>query len=159
MKSIKNSRNNFVCEKCHYYTVNKYDFNIHLTTSKHQKCVNIDTLEIKSIKNPAIPFYCNKCNYTTTIKSNYDKHLLTEKHKKNIIMDKEDTKHICSQCKKEYINYSGLWKHRKQCIINNEGEQKQLLEENISIPTNVISPELVIDIINQSKELQNVLIE
>jgi len=153
MESIKKSRKKFNCEICDYYTSNKYDYNTHLNTAKHKKNENLDTLEISSIQNPANPFYCNKCNYTTTTKSNYNKHLLTEKHNKTIVVD---SKYICSQCKKEYLNYNALWKHKKYCI-NNEVEPEK--NQNKFIPTNVITPELFMEILKESKELQNVLIE
>jgi hypothetical protein len=153
MESIKNSRKKFNCEICDYYTSNKYDYNTHLNTAKHKKNENLDTLEISSIQNPANPFYCNKCNYTTTTKSNYNKHLLTEKHNKTIVVD---SKYICSQCKKEYLNYNALWKHKKYCIINEVEPEKN---QNKFIPTNVITPELFMEILKESKELQNVLIE
>ena len=151
MESIKYSRKKFNCETCDYYTSNKYDYNAHLNTAKHKKNEILDTLEISSIQNPANPFYCNKCNYTTTTKSNYNKHLLTEKHNKTIVVD---SMYICSQCKKEYLNYNALWKHKKYC---NEVEPEK--NQNKFIPTNVITPELFMEILKESKELQNVLIE
>ena len=160
MKSIHNSRNQFYCENCDYYTANKYDFNIHLNTSKHKKYVKSDTLEILSSQNLATSYSCNKCNYSTIKKSNYDKHLLTEKHKKNINVDNEyneDKRFICIQCKKEYMNYSALWKHKKQCIKRNVEEENKL--QNTFIPSNVITPDLFMEVLKQSKELQNVLIE
>jgi hypothetical protein len=160
MKSIHNSRNQFYCENCDYYTANKYDFNIHLNTSKHKKYVKSDTLEILSSQNLATSYSCNKCNYSTIKKSNYDKHLLTEKHKKNIDVDNEyneDKKFICIQCKKEYMNYSALWKHKKQCIKHNVEEENKL--QNTFIPSSVITPDLFMEVLKQSKELQNVLIE
>jgi hypothetical protein len=59
------------------------------------------------------------------------------------------------------LNYNALWKHKKHCIvidIKKQHEEPPQLE-NTFTPTNIITPELVIDIIKQSKDLQNVLIE
>jgi hypothetical protein len=49
----------------------------------------------------------------------------------------KETKHICSQCNKEYLNSSGLWKHKKKCIpIDNEREPEKLENntENLMFP-------------------------
>jgi len=156
MKNIDKSRKKFHCDKCDYYTSNKYDFNIHLTTAKHIQCVNVDILEIMSSKNPAKQFYCEKCDYYTNRKGFFDKHLVTIKHKNNITGEPKELMHKCNSCNKEYLNYSGLWKHKKQCSIINEKEPTEL--QNTFIP-NTLTPDIFLEVLKQSKELQQVLIE
>jgi hypothetical protein len=139
-------------------------YNTHILTLKHKN----NTLAIngnkKLLLNCSI-HNCSHCNYITNIKTNYDKHLLTDKHKKNVNGEPKDARHICSQCNKEYLNYNALWKHKKQCCIVDNKTQEEDPEkdsdklQNTFVPTNIITPELVIDIIKQSKELQQVLIE
>jgi len=87
--------------------------------------------------------------------------LLTKKHRNRINGEPDKITYICSNCNKEYLNNSGLWKHKKQCLVVDIKKQQEELPktDNTFTPTNIISPELVIDIIKQSKELQNVLIE
>jgi hypothetical protein len=56
------------------------------------------------------------------------------------------------------MNNSGLWKHKKKCsIIINDKVPETI--QNTFIPTNVITPELFMEVFRESKELQNVLIE
>jgi hypothetical protein len=153
MKNIDKSRKKFHCEKCHYYTSNKYDFNIHLSTAKHIQCVNVDILEITSSTNPAKQFHCEKCDYYTNRKSFFDKHLLTIKHKNNATGEQKQPNHKCNTCNKEYLNYSGLWKHKKTCFINTETNNKQL-QNTISL-----NPEIFLEVLKESKEIQNVLVE
>jgi hypothetical protein len=54
--------------------------------------------------------------------------------------------YIC-ECKKEYKTNSGLWKHKKKCNF----EEK--IEENN------ISPELILNIIQQNQEFKDLLLE
>jgi len=106
-------------------------------------------------------FDCNLCDYHTCKKSDYNKHLTTPKHIKNENNqcieiggnEKVDT-NICDICSKQFITNSGLWKHKKKCINNEETNKLQ----NILL-SNVLTPKMFLDIFNQSKELQNVLIE
>ena len=154
------------CEICDYYTYNKSDFNKHKTTRKHNSKTNNYTLASLGNEKSSVNssnYICGCCNYTTIIKCNYDKHLLSEKHKKKcsiIINDKQEetaeTNHICNQCNKEYMNYNALWKHKKKCVIN-KTETEPL--QNTFTPINVLTPELFMEVLKESKELQNVLIE
>ena len=175
IKNDEKMRSKFVCETCYYITYKKNDFDRHLTTRKH----SAHLLEINGKKKECCDFLlyeCIKCNYTTQLKANYDRHFLTEKHKKNVNIkqsekDKE-IKHICLQCNKEYMNYSGLWKHKKHCIMTNEKtpemnyNTQDTIEpiQNTFVSGNIISkeiftPQLFMEVLKQSKELQEVLVE
>jgi hypothetical protein len=166
IKNDEKTRPQFICETCHYITSKKSDFDRHLTTRKH----SAHLLEINGKKKECaecLLYECVKCNYTTHLKANYDRHFLTEKHKKNVNgkqteKDKE-IKHICLQCNKEYMNTSGLWKHKKHCVsIISEIEREPL--QNTFVSGNVITkemftPQLFMEVLKQSKELQEVLVE
>jgi hypothetical protein len=64
-------------------------------------------------------YVCKNCDYNTSKISNYTAHLTTTKHQKNTFGNTTDTncpqekKHIC-QCGKEYLDRTGLWKHKKK---------------------------------------------
>jgi hypothetical protein len=131
---------------------------------KHKNNNFNDTLEINGNTKVSNNYNCDYCNYTTIIKSNYDKHLLTDKHIYKMTGEPKETKHICSQCNKEYLNSSGLWKHKKKCIlIDNEREPEKL--QNAFIPNNGNSQptfsatDIFLEVLKESKELQQVLIE
>jgi len=113
-------------------------------------------------------FYCNICNFKCKYKSNYDKHILTEKHKKKCIIvyegEQEEIQYICCACNKQYINNSGLWKHKKKCLpFDNKKETKKL--QNVFTPTDgisqtsIITTDIFFEVLKESKELQQVLIE
>jgi hypothetical protein len=164
IKKYEKNSYTYVCEKCDYITYRKCDFNKHLVTRKHYE----NTLEIDGNEKvfSDIFYKCSDCNYTTNIKVNYDKHLLTYKHKK-ILCGKEQ-QHICNQCNKVYKNYSGLWKHNKICVIKNETTPEIngniVALQNYFTPGNVVSnvvftPQLFMEVLKQSKELQEVLVE
>ena len=161
----------YVCIKCDYNTYKKSDFNKHISTRKHLE----NSLEINGNEKVFATiehFKCSECNYTTNINSNYHKHLLTEKHMKNLYekQREKETKHICLHCNKEYMNYSGLWKHKKNCIVggvvsNNENTPDTIEPlQNTFVSGNIISkemftPQLFMEVLIKSKELQEVLVE
>lgn len=53
----------------------------------------------------------------------------------------------CEECLKEYKTFSGLWKHKKICNYN---QKISFINNEI---TNQITPELVLDVLNQNKEI------
>ena len=156
---LPKNANNYVCENCNFITSNKYNFNKHILTPKHKLNANKAFLEITgNEKNVSknVNYECSLCKFYSKNKTNYDKHLLSDKHKKNIINENKEVKYICSQCSKEYLNSSGLWKHKKHCVIINDREPDKL--ENTFTPTN-LTKELFFEVLKESKELQQVLIE
>jgi hypothetical protein len=160
MKNYYKTVNKYHCDCCDYTTSILQHYNTHILTLKHKN----NTLAMNGNKKLLLncsTHICSHCNYNTNIKTNYDKHLLTDKHKTNVNGEPKDARHICSQCNKEYLNYNALWKHKKQCVVLDNKTQEEDAEklQNTFVPTNIITPELVIDIIKQSKELQQVLIE
>ena len=104
-------------------------------------------------------FYCKKCDYNTSKKSSYNNHLLSAKHikttKNNEIMPKLCSTYKCENCEKIYNDRAGLWRHKKKCIQ----KEKETKEENIIEFENNISPELILNIIQQNQEFKNLLIE
>jgi len=115
----------------------------------------------KSCKKVAPNYFCNLCDYNTSRKSSHDKHLLTAKHLSKQIVNQNDQKvakscnqeWICNQCNKEYKSRVGLWKHNKICeILTNNAQVNDLNNKEVT-------PELIIELIKQNKELQQTLID
>ena len=102
-------------------------------------------------------YNCDTCDYNTSNFKDYKKHLSTAKHQrlikatevsKKVPDNKED--HIC-ECGKSYRHMSSLCKHKRTCELIVKPIQIQINKE--------ITPELIIELINQNKELQQMLIE
>jgi hypothetical protein len=118
----------------------------------------------QNLPNSCSRFYCDFCDYKTSKKSSYDDHLLTRKHQKSIIsnqksingnqnLPKNCSKFICQNCNKEYKDYSGLWRHKKKCNINNDDEEETILD-NFEL-----SKEQIFNILKHNNELQQMLME
>ena len=118
----------------------------------------------KSCEKVALKFVCEKCDYETSKKSSFDKHLLTAKHSVSVTGDTGDANCdikvakscslICGKCYKSYNSRNGLWKHKKTCtIIEKESNINTINDKN------EISPELIMSVLQQNKELQTMLIE
>jgi hypothetical protein len=128
-----------VCEKCDIH----YD-NVQLLETHNNKSMDSNK------KLPKTKFYCKNCDYTCYKIYNWKKHILTKKHTK-IINEKKEQNYLCSKCKKCFQTNSGLWKHNKLCNTNDN--------DTIQESNNQITPELIMSILHQNKELQKILIE
>ncbi len=106
-------------------------------------------------------FQCEICDYTTSKKSNIENHNKSKKHlamigKLNGNVFKPSLSHTynCQNCDKIYKDYSGLWKHKKKCCVE--------LNNNISNAeeiSNQITPELILNVLKQNKELTDLVVE
>jgi len=92
-----------------------------------------------SNEKPAISsakFYCEICDYHTSRKCNYDEHLLTSKHKSAMFSNEKpaisSAKFMCPNCCKLYKDNSGLWRHKKKCLVEDI--------DNIVQPTYIQTP-------------------
>ena len=145
----------FYCEKCQYNTSCNTKYLKHISTNKHK----LAYLETQGNGNSA-KFVCDACSYYTNKISNYKTHLSSEKHKNNISNTPSNKNtNTCEDCGKEFNTQSGLWKHRKKCSTNQNICKVITDEENKVSITNNIPIGVIMEVIKQSKELQNVLIE
>ena len=118
-------------------------------------------MEIKKSQNLSNFFFCNYCNFKCSRKSEWFIHIVRPKHtnsrngnKMEIMETKKISTYICV-CKKAYKTNSGLWKHKKTCTF------KEKVEENCNSTNelNNLSPELMLNIIQQNQEFKDLLIE
>lgn len=117
----------------------------------------------KTPKNPNY-FCCEICDFNTSNKKDYSRHLLRPKHLENekrykmiqndtILTQKNPHEDYMCDCGRTYKYSSGLWRHKKYC------QQNSVVNNNAINTKTVITPELIIEIIKQNKELQQTLIE
>ncbi len=120
-------------------------------------------------KNPAKiskVFECTTCNFITNKVFNYKEHLLTRKHKllqngnqyqlnSAKPVSKPEKDFICLNCNKKYKNKSGLWKHKKTCINNDECNETETKDINANKIT--FDKEMFMMLMQQNKELMELL--
>jgi hypothetical protein len=112
-------------------------------------------------------FCCEYCDIKTNNKKDFNNHLLTAKHSKLTIVNKTltETSHfsqdcvsnnfICDICEKSYKSRVGLWKHKKRCNIEENTKEESIINQS----SNTITPELVMELIKNNKELQQIILE
>jgi hypothetical protein len=123
-------------------------------------------LTMLTIKSPKIAeeYNCIFCNYTCCKLSEWKRHMLTLKHQNannaNKKSPKKSTSHndVNCECGKKFHHLSSLSRHKKICNYINNSENSENSENN-SENNNIISPELIMNVLQQNNNLQQLLIE
>ena len=115
-------------------------------------------------------FYCNLCCFKCSKYSNYLCHIKTKKHiqsandNKMIINDNADlsknAEYIC-KCGNTYKYMSGLSRHKKKCGLENDKcvDNKPTTNDKLNTSLNLITPELIMELIKDNKELKQIILE
>lgn len=106
-------------------------------------------------ENQIAKFYCDLCDYKCFLLQHWKQHILTKKHKNRIFNNIDNSvngyiQYFECECGKNYKDRSGLWKHKKKCIKSDI----LYIDKNTQL-----TPELVLKLIEQNKELQQTLID
>jgi hypothetical protein len=142
----------FFCETCGISYKTQKTFNKHFMTNKHQKITKTE-------------YHCDSCDLKFRDKYDFEKHLLTAKHRN--LLSKERQSIECNICNVKFNSRSGLWKHKQRCVKSKEKQEIEESDSEEDEPTqqttqplnNIISPELIMMLIQQNKELQQAIIE
>ena len=151
----QNSAQIFECPSCDFITSDKKIFTNHLMTPCGKE-------EINGKSNLSKKYRCISCDYFTDRKSNLDNHFKSLRHLKeingNLLKQKLSSDHNCENCGKIYKTNAGLWKHKKIC---NEELYCQPINSSQTIqqPSNVITTELVMELIKDNKEMKQIILE
>jgi hypothetical protein len=169
IKKSQKSRKIYECKICNYISSRKWDFDKHNLSAKHIKTLNAGNLEINGNDKFPIKYECKVCKYITWHKSDFTKHNATRRHLNMSLNDNPFNDNIqivaenkCNHCDKEFSTLSGLWKHRKTCSIEHQvPSESHTLNKGakLTVGSSDIPIELILEVIKQSKEVQNVLIE
>lgn len=156
----------YYCINCNIQCAGPKAFLIHTNNSSHLKKMdnNINLNKETTDTTCHYKYNCIYCNYFTKILKDYNKHLSTAKHQKQINSDKifqktynHNINQYTCECGKKYNHISSLCKHKKTCNLT--------INANLSEPdpqlklNKQINPELIMELINQNKELQKSIIE
>ena len=144
------------CQYCDYFTCDIVKWERHLQSITHEN--NVPTTQTGSIR--AEKYQCQQCDYFTSRSGNWARHLQSIKHKDNASTtpdNAENPTYVCPTCNKSHKDRAGLWRHKKKCIPAPAPVHAQA-------PTPTTEPsinttELVIALVQQNKELQDLLME
>jgi hypothetical protein len=103
-------------------------------------------------------YFCNICDYKCFKKQHLKQHFLTQSHKKREINAVENSvnnteNYIKCNCGKFFKDRSGLWRHRKKCIVNHNDFINEDLEFDIS------DSNVMLHILKQNDEFKQLIIE
>jgi hypothetical protein len=100
-------------------------------------------------------YICDSCDYISCKLNDYKKHLETDKHKKRenetfeTEMKQNVAKNLQCICGIYFNSRTTLWRHKKKCK-----EDEQVIQ-----PSNVITTELVMELIKDNKEMKQIILE
>lgn len=114
--------------------------------------------------NHIMKYQCTICDYSTNYLQNYNKHCSTLKH---LEQTTPYSVYKCSICLKIYKYKSGLSRHKKKCGVNMKVIQTKSRNQDVnqhdSTQTNHDNTndfkEIVYQLMNENRELQNKLVE
>ena len=121
---IKKEKPILYCEVCNVYFNTIKLQESHNKTKKHIKKKESEcepNMATKYTSKNISTFHCKLCGFICSKKGDYNRHLLTRKHElatndNNDVLQK--TSYICDNCNKEYLDRTGLWRHKKKCSID-----------------------------------------
>jgi hypothetical protein len=112
-------------------------------------------------------FTCEACDFKCLKLSKWNSHIETRRHKKQTNEIVETL--CCKYCGLNYASKSSLWNHEQKCKcsyncnskcnvieVSDEDDETETTMQNIS---STITPELVIMLIQQNKEMQKMMME
>ena len=93
-------------------------------------------------------YVCTSCHFICSSKTDWERHVVRPKHKNNVFgndmaTEKHQKTYVCD-CGKNYIDRTGLWKHKQHCDGKNNANN-----EGITSLTN-----LVLEVVKSNNELQ-----
>ena len=116
----------------------------------------------------SMKYYCKKCDYGACRKSQFDRHLLTLKHDLATNGNENSSKNtllVCEWCNKEYHDRSGLWRHKKKCLIPEIQEttnkidtsDKDILIDKLIKTITIQSEQMGQQMVQQSEQLSKLI--
>ena len=159
----------YFCTICNVQCVYPSSYKTHIESTKHKNNQNTTAEQFVTDLSPKISknFYCELCDYTTCKNADYKKHLQTLKHQNRANetfetgLKQNVAKNLQCICGISFNNRTTLWRHKKKCgLENNECvDNKPSGKDNLNATLNLITPELVMELIKDNKELKQIILE
>ncbi len=105
-------------------------------------------------------FHCEQCDFTCSKHSDWCRHILTRKHKTEINGNDGNkiNAHVytCNKCCKIFKTNSGLWKHDKKCLI----QENITSSENFVLDTGIVNDkQTIMSILLQNQDVMEKMME
>ena len=110
-------------------------------------------------------YCCEKCDFNTSSKNDYNRHLLTKKHNsinsQCLAMEKTQKNTYICECGKQYMDNSGLWRHKNKnkCDVIIKDKSDSDLDDEYDIIKSKKNEELITYLIKENAEFKQLLIE
>lgn len=125
-------------------------------------------MEIKKNERIIGNYVCSVCDFKCSYISDWTRHLTRRKHKlshkKSFLetfgneKNEKNESYACDICFRNYKTKSGLWKHKKICVVG-ETETYTETDTNIIVNTEKTHTELIMMLIKENAEFKNIIIE
>ena len=123
--------------------------------------------ETKKEPKRANKYVCELCDFNTDKKTNFTKHNLTQKHikhtnetimKQNEENNSKNIQFFLCNCGLKFNSKTTLWRHKNKCSKKTK-ESDIVINEPTTATTNLITPELVVDLLKDNKEMKQIIID
>ena len=120
-------------------------------------------MDTNTVHKSSHQFNCNKCDYTTSRKSQYTRHLITAKHLRIHENTENSSKKFrvynCENCGREYKFHSGLWKHKKTCLPQEESNTELSPDQKDDNDRYELLTNTILELMKKNDALTNSIVE
>lgn len=109
-------------------------------------------------------YACKDCNFESSHKHNFIRHCESIKHIQCVSRTSDDNNTIqynCSNCNKDFLTHSGLWKHKKSCKATNNMVVDILIKQSQDFKDIILnqSKDHSMALLKNTEDLKNMVIE
>ena len=107
----------------------------------------------KKLEKTLPKFLCETCDFKCFTNTDWNRHIITAKHIKTTNnngknLENLKPKYICNNCKNEYNDRAGLWRHKKKCLKEEEIKDIETSDKD-----------LIMILIKENAELKNMMMD
>ena len=128
-KTSKYEQRNFYCEDCDYKCCKKFNWDRHISTSKHQLATNNNKLATEKEQNEQKGQNEQKCQNLS-----------------------------CEKCNKEFKDRTGLWRHKKKCGTSNKESDQNINNSSNIVDINNLTA-LICELVKSNTDIHKSVIE